>query len=93
MIRSFKDKEAEKIFQRNFSRKMPHDIQQIVFRKLRMLNRAITLNDLRIPRGNKLEQLQGARKGQYSIRINEQWRICFEWSNGDAYNVEITDYH
>ena len=93
MIRSFKDKEAEKIFQRNFSRKMPHDIQQIVFRKLRMLNRAITLNDLRIPPGNKLEQLQGVRKGQYSIRINEQWRICFEWSNGDAYNVEITDYH
>ena len=83
----------KKIFQRNFSRKLPHDIHQIVFRKLRMLNRAITLNDLRIPPGNKLEQLQGARKGQYSIRINEQWRICFEWSNGDAYNVEITDYH
>ena len=93
MIRSFKDGETEKIFQRNFSRKLPHDIQQIVFCKLRMLNRAITLNDLRIPPGNKLEQLQGVRKGQYSIRINEQWRICFEWSNGDAYNVEITDYH
>jgi proteic killer suppression protein len=93
MIRTFKDKETEKIFKRNFSRKLPQDIQQIAFRKLRMLNRAVTINDLRIPPGNKLEQLHGDRKGQYSIRINDQWRICFEWVNGDAYNVEITDYH
>lgn len=93
MIRSFRDKETEKIFQRNFSHKLPHDIQQIAFRKIRMLNRAVTLNDLRVPPGNKLEQLHGTRKGRYSIRINEQWRICFEWYEGNAYNVEITDYH
>ncbi|MCA9925257.1 MAG: type II toxin-antitoxin system RelE/ParE family toxin [Anaerolineales bacterium] len=93
MIRSFRDREAEKIFHREFSRKLPHDIQRIAFRKLRMLNRAISLADLRIPPNNRLEQLRGQREGQYSIRINRQWRICFEWQDGDVLEVEIVDYH
>lgn len=93
MIRSFTDKETEKVFHRTFSRKLPHNIQPVAFRKLRMLNRAATLNDLRIPPANRLEQLHGDRAGQHSIRINDQWRICFEWRDGDSYNVEITDYH
>jgi proteic killer suppression protein len=75
------------------SRKLPPDLQQVALRKLRMLNNALTLNDLRIPPANRLEKLSGDRAGQYSIRINEQWRICFEWRDRDAYNVEITDYH
>jgi toxin HigB-1 len=93
MIQSFKDKEAQRIFRRQRSRKLPHDIQQVAFRKLRMLNRAMTLNDLRVPPANRLEKLKGDRAGQYSIRINDQWRICFEWRDGDAYDVEIEDYH
>lgn len=93
MIQGFKDKEAEKIFQRNRSRKLPQDIQQVALRKLRMLNRAVDLNDLRIPPANRLEKLKGDREGQYSIRINDQWRICFEWRDGDAFDVEIVDYH
>lgn len=93
MIISFRDRETEKIFQRQFSRRLPHNIQRVAFRKLRMLNRAQTLNDLRIPPNNRLEQLSGNREGQHSIRINAQWRICFEWHNGDAENVEIVDYH
>jgi len=68
-------------------------MQQIALRKLRMLNRATTLNDLRVPPANRLEKLSGDRAGQYSIRINEQWRICFQWQDGDAYAVEIVDYH
>ena len=93
MIRSFKSKETEKIFTRLRSRKLPQDIQQVSYRKLRMLNNAINLNDLRIPPANRLEKLSGDRKGQYSIRINDQWRICFEWRDGDGHNVEIIDYH
>ena len=93
MIRTFKDKETEKVFHRTFSRKLPHDIQQAAFRKLRMLNRSATLNDLRIPPANRLEQLSGDRVGQHSIRINDQWRICFEWHEGNSYDVEIADYH
>ena len=93
MVRSFKCKETEKIFQRTFSRKLPRDIQQIAFRKLRMLNRAMTLTDLRVTPANRLEKLKGDREGQHSIRINDQYRICFEWQDGDAFNVEITDYH
>jgi len=77
MIRSFKSKEAEKIFNRERSRKLPSDIQQVALRKLRMLNRAVTLQDLRVPPANRLEKLSGGRAGQYSIRINDQWRICF----------------
>ncbi len=93
MIRSFKSKEAEKIFTRSRSLKLPQDIQQVSYRKLRMLNNAVNLNDLRIPPAKRLEKLSGDRKGQYSIRINDQWRICFEWRDGDLHNVEITDYH
>ena len=93
MIRSFRDKETEKVFKRHRSRKLPHDIQQTGLRKLRMLNRAQTLQDLRVPPANRLEKLSGMRAGQHSIRINNQWRICFVWREGDAYDVEIVDYH
>ncbi|MDA0245364.1 MAG: type II toxin-antitoxin system RelE/ParE family toxin [Chloroflexi bacterium] len=93
MIESFKDKETRRIFNRQVSRKLPRDIQQIALRKLRMLHRAASLDDLRSPPANRLEKLRGDRTGQYSIRINDQWRICFEWQDGDAYDVEIVDYH
>lgn len=93
VIKSFKDEETHKICLRQRSRKFPPDIQQTALRKLRMLNNAQDLNDLRVPPANRLERLTGARKGQYSIRINEQWRICFEWTEGNVYNVEIVDYH
>ena len=93
MIRSFRDRETERIFQRTRSRKLPSDIQQTAIRKLRMLNRSTTLADLRVPPANRLEKLRGDRAGQYSIRINDQWRICFTWRNRDAYDVEIVDYH
>ncbi len=93
MIRSFRCKETEKIFSRQISLKLPRNIQQVALRKLRMLNRAVTLQDLRVPPANRLEKLRGDRAGQYSIRINDQWRICFEWYEGDVYDVEITDYH
>jgi proteic killer suppression protein len=93
VIKSFKDAETEKIYQREHSRKLPSDIQQVALRKLRMINNAINLNDLRIPPANRLEKLSGDRAGQHSIRINDQWRICFEWHGSDAFNVEITDYH
>ncbi|MFO7680846.1 MAG: type II toxin-antitoxin system RelE/ParE family toxin [Chloroflexota bacterium] len=93
MIQSFKDKEAEKIFRRHHSKKLPQTIQRVAFRKLRMLHRAIDVNDLRVPPANHLEKLKGNRSGQYSIRINDQWRICFTWQDGDVYDVEIVDYH
>ena len=93
MIKSFRDKETEKIFNRLFSRKLPQNIQHIARRKLVILDAAPELNALRIPPGNKLESLKRERKDQHSIRINDQWRICFNWKVGDAYNVEITDYH
>ena len=93
MIRSFRSKEAEKIFQRIRSRKLPGDIHQVALRKLRMLNRSRTLADLRVPPANRLERLKGTRKGQHSIRINDQWRICFRWDGGDVFDVEIVDYH
>ena len=93
MIKTCKSKETEKIFARQPSRKLPQEIQQVAYRKLRMLNNATDLNDLRIPPANRLEKLSGDREGQYSIRINDQWRICFDWSDGDAFNVEIVDYH
>ncbi|MEL6352382.1 MAG: type II toxin-antitoxin system RelE/ParE family toxin [Cyanobacteria bacterium J06627_28] len=93
MIKSFKDKETQKIFERQRSRKLPSDIQHVALRKLRMLNRSETLQDLRVPPANRLERLSGDRKGQYSIRINDQWRICFNWFESHAFNVEIVDYH
>lgn len=93
MIKSFRDVETERIYIRERSRRLPLGIQQVALRKLRMINNAVTLNDLRLPPANRLEKLLGARADQYSIRINDQWRICFEWRDGDAYQVEITDYH
>jgi toxin HigB-1 len=93
MIKSFKSKETARIFERLRSTRLPQDIQQVSYRKLRMLNNAVTLDDLRIPPANRLEKLSGDRSGQYSIRVNDQWRICFEWIDEDAYNVEIVDYH
>lgn len=93
MIRNFKDKETQKIFDRQRSRKLPSDIQQVALRKLRMLNRAENLQDLRVPPANRLERLVGDREGKYSIRVNDQWRICFEWQDGEVLDVEIVDYH
>ena len=93
MIRSFRSKETEKIYQRVRSKKLPGDIQQAALRKLRMLHRAETLADLKVPPANRLEALRGVRKGQYSMRINDRWRICFLWKRGDAHDVEIVDYH
>jgi toxin HigB-1 len=93
VIHSFKSKETEKIFNRERSRKLPQDIQQIALRKLRMLDNAQNINDLRVPPANRLEKLKGEREGQYSIRINDQWRICFKWEDGNALDVEIVDYH
>jgi toxin HigB-1 len=93
MIRSFRCTETEKIFHREFSRKFPGDIQEWAFMKLNALDAAVTIQDLRLPPSNRLEALKGDRKGQRSIRINDQWRICFEWSEGNAENVEIGDYH
>ena len=93
MIRSFADKETEKIWQGTASRRLPNDIQSVARRKLRMLNSARRVDDLRIPPANRLEALKGERRGQYSIRINDQGRICFRWSGADASDVEIVDYH
>ena len=93
MIKSFGDKETEKVYQREFSKKFPIDVQKVGLRKLRMLNNSHSLQDLKAPPGNRLEKLRGEQKGQYSIRINEQWRVCFVWRKNDAYRVEITDYH
>jgi proteic killer suppression protein len=93
MIKAFKDKETEKVFVGRFSRKLPPDVQRIAERKLIMLHRSVALNDLRIPPSNRLEALKGERMGQYSIRINDQWRICFEWRTDGVYEVEIVDYH
>lgn len=93
MIKNFRDKETEKIFNRLLSRKLPQNIQHLARRKLVILDAATELNVLRVSPGNRLEALKGERKGQHSLRINDQWRICFEWKAGDAYDVESTDYH
>ncbi len=93
MIRGFRDRETESVWKGDVSRRLPQDIQSVARRKLRMLNNARTLNDLRVPPANRLEALHGKRKGQHSIRINDQWRICFVWKDGDAHDVEIVDYH
>lgn len=94
MITGFADKETEKVYNQIFSRKLPHDIQRIALRKLMMIDNAETLADLRIPPSNRLEELQGDRRGQYSIRINDQYRICFAVSGLNRfYDVEIVDYH
>lgn len=93
MIKTFASKETEKLFQREVSRVLSSDIQRKARQKLEILDAAEKLDDLRVPPGNRLEKLNGNREGQYSIRINQQWRICFRWKNGDCYNVEIVDYH
>jgi len=93
MIKTFKCKETEKIFCREYSKKLPRNIQKVAFRKLRMIDRSKTLSDLKVPPANRLEKLSGQRKGQYSIRINDQWRVCFKWIDNNALEVEITDYH
>ena len=93
MIKSFKDSETERVFRRRFSRRLPQDIQRTALRRLTYLHGAKDINDLRSPPSNRLEKLYGDREGQYSIRINDQWRICFEWLDGDAFDVEIVDYH
>lgn len=93
MIRSFADAETELIWSGRRSRRLPPDIQPVALRKLRLLNQARTLTDLRVPPGNRLESLKRDRAGQHSIRINEQWRICFRWSQGGPGDVEIVDYH
>ncbi len=93
MIINFDSKETEKIWNGFVSKKLPTDIQSVARRKLRILNNAVNLNDLRIPPNNRLEALKGDKKGVFSIRINDQWRICFKWQNGNALSVKIEDYH
>lgn len=93
MISSFRDREAERIWNGESSRRLPHEIQEVARRKLRMINNARVIADLRVPPANRLEALKGGRAGQYSIRINDQWRICFRFANGQASDVEIVDYH
>ena len=93
MITSIADKETQKVWNNTFSKKLPHNIQPVALRKMRYIHAADTLNDLLVPPGNHLEALKGNRKGQHSIHINKQWRICFSWIDGHAENVEICDYH
>jgi len=93
VIRSFRCRETERIFYRHFTRKFPRDIQKRAFMKLNAIDAATRLQDLRLPPSNRLEALKGDRKGQYGIRINDQWRICFVWEGGHAEQVEIVDYH
>ena len=93
MINSFADRETEKIWKGEMSKVLPTEIQQVARRKLRMINNAESINDLRIPPANRLKKLKGALSDSYSIRINDQWRIIFNWQSNNAENVEITDYH
>ena len=93
MIKSFANKETEKVFGRQFSKKLPSDIQHKARLKLEILDAAESLQDLSVPPSNRLEKLAGDRQGQYRIRINDQWRICFIWKTKDAHSVEIVDYH
>jgi len=93
MIKSFADTDTEKVWNRQWVKSLPLEIQRIGLRKLFMLHRAVLLEDLRVPPGNRLERLSGNRKGQWSIRINDQYRVCFRWNNGEVFDVEITDYH
>jgi len=93
VIKSFRDRETERLFQRRTVRKLGANVQRIALRKLRMLDAAAVLEDLRVPPGNRLEKLKGDRTGQHSIRVNDRWRICFRWRSGQAHDVEIVDYH
>ena len=93
MIRSFRGKDAQQLFDRRPVRRLGANVQRIALRKLRQLDAAVTLEDLRVPPGNRLERLRGDRTGEWSIRINDQWRVCFRWREGDAHEVGIVDYH
>ena len=93
MIKSFADKDTDRLFRHQAPRRLPPEIWRRAARKLLILNAVVELEELRVPPGNRLEKLSGDREGQHSIRINDQWRICFTWRNGDAYDLEITDYH
>jgi toxin HigB-1 len=93
VIKSFGDRDTERLFRRETVRRFPSDLQRVMLRKLVVVDAAETLDDLRSPPGNRLEKLKGDRTGQHSIRINDQWRICFRWKDDDAHEVEIVDYH
>jgi len=93
MIKTFRNKETEQVFSRHFSRRFPSNLHRVAWKKLAILEAAEKLDDLRVPPGNHLEKLSGNREGEYSIRINDRFRICFRWREGNAYDVEITDYH
>lgn len=93
MTKGFRDRDTERMFERRPTRRFGSEVQRVALRKLRMLDAAMKLDDLRVPPGNRLERLRGDRSGQHSIRINDRWRICFRWHGGDAYDVEIADYH
>lgn len=93
VILSFPDRATQSLWETGKSRRIPASLRRVALRKLFMLDRAVILNDLRVPPGNRLEALTGDRKGQHSIRINDQYRICFRWKDGNAVEVEITDYH
>jgi proteic killer suppression protein len=93
VIQSFRDKETQKLFRRERSKAVPPDLQRVALRKLVQVDAATILEDLKVPPGNRLEALAGERKGQHSIRINDQWRICFVWKDGHAHQVQVVDYH
>ena len=93
MIRSFRDKDTEAIWQRRFVKKLSPERSRLAYNKLVLINAAESINDLRVPPGNRLEKLSGSRAGQYSVRVNDQWRICFVWSTAGAGSVELVDYH
>jgi len=93
LINSFRDADTQRLWQEERSRRLPASLQRVALRKLQMLNAAAALSDLMVPPGNRLERLRGDRLGQHSIRINDQYRVCFEWREGNAHSVEITDYH
>jgi proteic killer suppression protein len=93
VIRSFRDSETRKIFERSRSRRFSAGVQKLALRKLLMVDAAESIDDLRVPPGNRLEKLKGKREGQHSVRVNDQWRVCFKWKDGDAHEVEVVDYH
>jgi len=93
MIKSFRDKHAERVFRRELTKRFSEDVQRAALRRLLILDAAEKLSDLVVPLGNRLEKLKRDRKGQHSIRVNDQWRICFRWRDGNAYEVELADYH
>ena len=93
MIQSFADRDTERLFRREFVRRFPSELQRVMLRKLVQVDAAEQLDDLRVPPGNRLEKLKGDRAGQHSIRVNDQWRICFRWKDGNAFDVAVVDYH